>query len=61
MATGWAEGSSFMLPHDGGCSRTKAVIEAQFPTVLDRFIGRDGFIGRAFSDCSQFFLTKSIS
>lgn len=26
-ATGWAAGSSFTLPHDGGYSRTKAVTE----------------------------------
>lgn len=40
-ATGWAEGSSFLLPHDGGYSRTKAVIEPLFPVLPDGFIGRD--------------------
>lgn len=59
MAAGWAEGSGFMLAHDGGYSRTKAVTEPHFP--VDGFTGRDGFIGRAFSDRSQFFLMERIS
>lgn len=58
MAAGWAEGSSFMLPHNGGYSRIKAVTEPHFP--MDGFKERDGFIGRAFSDSSQFFLMERI-
>lgn len=59
MAAGWAEGSSFMLPHDGNYSRTKAVIEPHFP--VDGFTGRDGSIGRAFSYSSHIFLMEKIS
>lgn len=55
MTAGWAEGSSFMLPHDGVYSRTKAATESHLPVVLD------GFIGKAFSDTSQFCLTERIS
>lgn len=42
-------------------SRTKAVIEPLFLVDLDGFIGWPEFIGRAFSDSSQFFLMERIA